>query len=350
MPAHVRTACVLIADVDPTNCRVFETKLTRSNRFHVFSVTSGHEAIQAALRNNFDVILWDLRHPSALLPRLQALCPHAVLLLMTTDDQFRLPAEWHLLEIADMLVKPFNLDTMVEKIHLALTRGPALEKKALHFEPVRVGQGLILQWDNGECVTRVLECRQDTFLVVAGTRVHAPEQLPEGQRMTVQFNGEDALYHFRSRLVHAYTTPLTRWELQKPAAIQRRQRRRHPRVPLRMPIQIRLPTDGTIAAGASLAPPEATLVWEGETTNIGPGGCAVVWASALPAGTDVLFQCVASDRTTIQGRGRILRNVPLAVPDSTGYLMAIQFEALSAGARRALRTLLHRPEGGLENR
>ncbi|MCS6775683.1 MAG: PilZ domain-containing protein [Chloroherpetonaceae bacterium] len=350
MLAHARTPCVLIADVDPTNCRVFETKLARNNQFHVISVTSGHEAIQAALRNNFDVILWDLRHSDALLPRLQALCPYAVVLLMTTDDRFRLPEEWHLLEIVDTLVKPFSLDTMVEKIHLALARGPVLEKKAFHFEPVRVGQSLTLQWDNEECTTRVLECCQDTFLVVAGARVHAPEQLPEGQRITVQFNGEDALYHFRSRMVRAYSAPLTRWELQKPAAIQRRQRRRYPRFPMRVPVQIRVPAEGSTPVSAPLILSEALPVWEGETANIGLGGCAIVCSSALPAGTNVLFQCASGDRTLIQGRGRILRSDPLPVSDAPQYLLAIQFDALSPGTRRALRGLLHRQEGGPENR
>jgi len=113
---------VLVADAEPTICRVFEAKLTKEGRFHVVCASTGPDACRLALQYAVDVVLWDLRmrDSDTLLPRLRALCPDAVLLLMSTDDQPAVSAEMSRLDIADILVKPFGLDTLETRIQSSL--------------------------------------------------------------------------------------------------------------------------------------------------------------------------------------------------------------------------------------
>src|SRR5258706_7183571 len=79
---------VLIADADPYIGRVLEANLMKANQFRVTIATSGADAVQAALQQSFSILLWDvrMRDNSGLLSRLRALCPQAVILLMTTDN------------------------------------------------------------------------------------------------------------------------------------------------------------------------------------------------------------------------------------------------------------------------
>src|SRR5262245_530962 len=101
MVARSQAPRILVADSEPTNCRVFEAKLTRHHAFQVVSVTSGASALQSALEQTFDVLLWDMRlHDSSThLPRLRAFCPDAALLLMTTDDRPQLDPDYMLLDV-----------------------------------------------------------------------------------------------------------------------------------------------------------------------------------------------------------------------------------------------------------
>src|SRR5437763_16156550 len=134
---------VLIADADPYICRVFEAKLTKENPFRVMSVTTGQEALLAASQNDFSAILWDmrLRDTSRVLPRMRALCPGAVLLLLTTDDRPTLDSDLARLDVSDILVKPLNLDTLVDRVLAALEAPPAPSLSS-PIDISRVGQRL----------------------------------------------------------------------------------------------------------------------------------------------------------------------------------------------------------------
>ena len=115
---------VLVADAEPTICRVFEAKLTKEGRFRVVSASTGMDAYRLALQQSFDILLWDLRlrDSDTLLPRLRALCPAAAFLLMSTDDQPAVSVPVSRLDIAGILVKPFGLDTLETCICTALSQ------------------------------------------------------------------------------------------------------------------------------------------------------------------------------------------------------------------------------------
>jgi DNA-binding NarL/FixJ family response regulator len=115
---------VLVADAQPTLCRVFEAILTKEGRFHVASASTGSDAYRLALQQPFDILLWDLRlrDSDTLLPRLRALCPDAALLLLSTDDQPAVSVPVSRLDIAGILVKPFGLDELETHLLTALAQ------------------------------------------------------------------------------------------------------------------------------------------------------------------------------------------------------------------------------------
>ena len=61
MVARQAVPSILIVDAEPYLCRVFEAKLVRENAFRVVAVTRGEDALQAAVEQVFDVLVWDER-------------------------------------------------------------------------------------------------------------------------------------------------------------------------------------------------------------------------------------------------------------------------------------------------
>lgn len=362
MTPHSLPPSVLIADADPYICRVFEAKLTKEQPFRAFSVTTGQEAMQAAIQHDFAVILWDmrLRDTLRLLPHIRALCPDAVLLLLTTDDRPTLDSDFARLDVVDILVKPLNLDTLVERVRNALEfRRPLVPYSSL--ELARVGQSLEISSAAGACFTRVLENRQDSFVVVGAPRAPTPDDFAPGLRVHVRLSGKYALYSFASRLLKDESQPVSAWELQKPRLIRREQRRRSPRLPVHLPISLE-PLESepgsdfaqaVVGAAPDTVNADASFSIQGQTEDIGKGGLALLAEREVPAGTPVRFtidaESLASELSErpplgIEGSGTIARVQPYPPGDSlasgSGYLLAIQFSSLSSSARRQLRALL----------
>ena len=339
---------VLIADADPYICRVFEAKLTKDNPFRAMSVTAGQDALVAASQNIFSAILWDmrLRDTTRLLPRMRALCPGAVLLLMTTDDRPTLDSDIARLDVADILVKPLNLDTLVDRVRAALSTPPAPSQYSL-MDVARVGQRLEITSGKGSCVTRVLENRQDSFVVVGAPRVDVPEDFRPGLPVRVQISGEDAIYSFGARLIRGIDEPIEAWEIQKPRIIRREQRRKSPRLLMSFPIS--LEPSAVVRTGienpSESAPAAQTAVLiDGQTEDLGFGGCALVADVALPEGTPVRFVLTPPADDPIMGSGTIVRSSPFALaggsaPDSA-FRLAVQFKSLPPASRRHLRDML----------
>lgn len=340
MVARSTAPAVLVADAEPYICRVFEAKLSKDNQFQVTSASTGLEAFQAALRQPFDVILWDmrLRETARLLPSLRALCPVASLLLMTTDDRPMLGPETDRLDVADVLVKPFGLDTLVERVRASLS-APHSGGSVARVDLAVVGQQLTIRSPGGLCVTRVLESGTDTFTVVSAPRVETPEDFAPGVHVQVEVNGSDALYTFASRLNRLYPTPVPRWELRLPRTIHRAQRRLTPRLSLHLPVVLRPEASD---AGELFNTIEAA---SGVLEDINRDGFALISDTPLPVGAQVAFD-LHDMETALTGIGTVLRLEPLPGATSTGttlaarYHIALQFTALTSTARRRLRALL----------
>jgi c-di-GMP-binding flagellar brake protein YcgR/ActR/RegA family two-component response regulator len=341
-----RRPSVLITDAEPYVCRVFAAKLTKDDQFRVSVACNRIEAFSAAAAQPFDAILWDmrLRETNTALPHLRALCPHAALLVMTTDDRPLLDAEICRLDVAHILVKPFGLDFLVDMLlRHCLSSAPAATPAA-RLDLACVGQQLAIVTPSGRCVTRVLSVNQDSFVVVGAPRVETPEDFAPGQPVTVQVRGEDALYSFDSRLIRSFEDPIERWELEMPEVIRREQRRKHPRRAVHLRVEIVVAPDRvfseTTARGGA-----ATLHFVGTTENISAGGFAAISQQPLPVGTAVDF-VLSEVCAEASGCGMVVRTQPAKLSprrDSTRdttHLIAVKFTHLNPEAARYIEHLV----------
>ncbi len=320
---------VLIADADPYLCRVFEAKLHKDNQFDVVVANTGTDASQAALKQGFSLVLWDarLRDTSRFLPRLRALCPRASILLMTTDDRPTLDMELRRLDITEILIKPFSLDTLIEKLRRSLT-SPIHTEKTANLDFARIGQRLTLISPDGKCSTRVLERDQDSFVVVGAPRVEVPSDFAPGLSVRVEINGEDALYFFQSQLFRYLSLPVPAWELALPTRIHREQRRKRARVDLALPIRIRPAQQDTIFNS-------------GATENVSESGCTLISDAKLEVGMRVRFVIDASSSSQIEGEGRVVRIEPLPEADNLQNThIAIKFDEFETLSDERLRDLV----------
>jgi DNA-binding NarL/FixJ family response regulator/c-di-GMP-binding flagellar brake protein YcgR len=383
MIARSQAPAVLIADAEPYVCRVFEARLSKDGQFRVASATTGAAALQCALEQVFDVLLWDmrLRDTASLLPRLRALCPRAALLLMTTDDRPMLHADVRRLDIADVLVKPFGLDTLAERVLRAARREPL--PAVAQIDLARIGQQLSVISPGGVCVTRVLENRQDTFVIVGAPRVETPPDFAPGLRVRVEVQGSDALYAFASKLLRQHLQPVPRWELAQPRLIRRTQRRHHSRLPLHLLIALTDPTAGNRHGGMSRTdrgsqgggvgkgpaptlavdpgttgnrenpapytlhptPEEERKVASGVTEDIGLGGCGFLSETPLPIGATYRFALQYPALQPLEGVGAIVQSQPvwseeMLVSALPQYRLSLQFLTMPPADRRRLRALL----------
>jgi c-di-GMP-binding flagellar brake protein YcgR len=325
---------VLVADAEIYICRVFEAKLSRNQQFQVTIATSSHEAFHAALLTSFDVILWEanLRDPSRILPRIRALCPSAALLLLTTDDRPTLSHEVSRLDVADILVKPLHLDTLVERIRFALDSTASAGTRA-RIEMTPVGQSVRLITPEGECQTRILEANADSLIVVGAPRVVVPPSFAPGTRVQVEIPGKDAAYHFHSRLIREMDDPVPCWEIRLPRIIHRDQRRKYPRYPVQ--IAVRFAPESNLST-ASLA--------EGRIEEVSLGGCALISASALTVGERITLDMRVSEAETMLLNGDIVRSEPLDKAGESGlpaqHRLAVAFRQMTPTDRLRLQNLL----------
>jgi c-di-GMP-binding flagellar brake protein YcgR len=189
-----------------------------------------------------------------------------------------------------------------------------------------------------------MENRHDSFTVVGAPRVNVPDDFHVGLLVRAQIAGADAIYSFTSRVLRSVSQPVEGWEIQKPRTIRREQRRRFPRHALSYAILLERANQGRetgaeLPATAAVAQTAAGPV-DGQTEDVGIGGCALVADFALPAGTPVNFVLTPNAEEPITGSGTIVRSVPFSLTGEANsdavYRLAVQFMSLPPASRRQL--------------
>ncbi len=122
---------LLVVDDDLALCRLLCEKLTEEG-FDCQSCSSGEKALELLQRDNFELVISDLRMPGisglALLEEACKKYPRTAFLMVTGVDDIRVGIEAMKQGAADYVVKPFQLEGVVASV----TR--ALEKKRLELE------------------------------------------------------------------------------------------------------------------------------------------------------------------------------------------------------------------------
>lgn len=337
MVALSEAPLVFIVDAEAVNCRLFDAKLTRNQEFRVLCATSGASAARLATEETFAVILWDMRmrETLSLLPRLRAFCPQAALLLTTTDDRPILPIALQRLDVTDILIKPLNLDTLLQRVRHAVN-SPPLPPVTPSLEIVSVGQQIVLRRDTGICTTRVVAVGLDTFVVAAPPRVDAPADFTPGAFVRIVLPAEDAVYSFETTILERTETPIPQWEVAMPRSIQREQRRQFSRAVIQTAVTLSAQT-----------PSETDVAIQAVARNISFGGLALISENALAPGTEVAFDLKQTGQENLAGFGRVVRATPRTSDASETvpkYDVVVEFTSLPLIARRQLRSLVEKVE------
>ena len=335
MTAPSEIPLVFIVDAEAVNCRLFDAKLTRNGEFRVSCATNGTAALRLASQESFAVLLWDmrLRETLSLLPQIRAYCPQSALLLTTTDDRLTVPLALQRLDIADILVKPLNLDTLLQRVRHALAVPPQ-SMTAASLELVAVGQQIVLRRNTGTCITRVISVTQDTFAVAAPPRVEAPADFTLGAFVRVAIPADDAVYSFETTILERTDAPVPQWQIALPQTLHREQRRRFPRAIVQTAVTL------SPCAAESIVPIEAI------TRDISVGGFALVSAEAITPGTEVAFDLKPSGEENLVGVGRVIRTVPRTslLETASQYESAVEITSLPSPAEQRLRLLIEKTE------
>lgn len=111
------------------------SKLLTARDYQVVAVNSGDDAIEALKKENFDVIVLDLKMPGmdgiATLTEIKKLDLFAETLILTGHGSIDTAMEAIRLGAYDYLIKPCEIDKLIEKIEGAWINKDQLEKKDL---------------------------------------------------------------------------------------------------------------------------------------------------------------------------------------------------------------------------
>lgn len=341
---------VLVADAEPYICRVFEAKLTRDHQFRVITATTGAEGLRAAEIDSFDLIIWDtrLRDSFTALARVRALCAQAAVILTTTDDRPAFAHEAVPIDAAEVLVKPFGLDLLVDRVRATLDAGAPTETSTVDF--ARIGQQVYVLSPGGICISRVLDRRRDEFTVVGMPRVATPSDFAPGRRVRVELRATDATYSFRSILLRECEGPVRGWELRLPRTI-RREQRDSVQQPIAIPVVLeavshtrsgRTTGHAAVRSGDSPDARKTELISSGMTEEINTEGIGALCDRPIPIGAVITIELRYGEPPYIVGRGYVVRSerAEREAPGVDQFRMVVRFNEFSPEMRRRLRALI----------
>lgn len=356
---------VLVLDDEYNFSRILEAKLQRSG-FRVVVVPDAAKGIATLLEQHFDLVLLDVRLPDAngldLLPHLHTALPGTTFILMTAFEEEGLRERALNTGAASVLYKPFDLDFMVQTVRLHIAESARTREARAQAVPplitpsaIALGQAVVMEFpaDTGaeRFVGTVSSRRSDTFNVRTDTALN-PQV---GGAVTVQYSGEDGLYEFRTRVVSAPSSD-GGISLAKPRTILRSQRRKHPRVPLSVPVRV---TFGEDSPQLTLPEVERSVVSDSErndfsavsvrettalagmSRDVGQNGMALLmpgfFESGIPLTLAWTLPFAPPTSGAMQARGTVVRCEPIEGKEPHFlYQVGVRFSRLSSEARARL--------------
>jgi CheY-like chemotaxis protein/c-di-GMP-binding flagellar brake protein YcgR len=317
---------ILLVDDERNLVRVLEARLRRAG-YNTLSAYDGAEALTVLRRYPVKVVVLDVQMSGLgggeTLKAIHALRPTLPVVLMSAYGKPE-----GLSDVITYLEKPFNLDMLVSAVANALLTPRRAESQNSTFalfspgQPVRVvapdGDGLVYGagW---------VQAETEESLTVDAPLKDGRVVLPRPQSVVrVTVTGGDGVYSFTSRVQHAEEGLLT---LAKPDVIERRQRRRAPRVVASLPVRLEMmPPSGrgrpSVVAGA----------WE--SVNLSDTGMMLNGEASVPADSTVHF-CVVlpADGKTVSGNARVVWD---SLASNQRVAMGLEFTALAGEDRSAL--------------
>ncbi len=342
---------ILVVEEDANFARVLGSHLRR-NGFVVQSVHSNKEARTALVDGSVDVVLAGVRRPDAAglqaCAEVVALAQGAPVFLMTSVEAEDLASHAIAVGLSGVFYKPVDFDAILHSLQTHIPRRP-VARCLLPGQPVSVQ---ILASEHVPATRGlVIRTTDEAF------HVDLDDPLNADDRVEVTTPGDDAMYEFRSRVLGA--DDLGRFILSKPAILRRRQRRRHPRIPLVRPARIQQVSCGSEAEeidtgnqladndlGQSAKPKGGISV---QTTDVSLGGMSLMTQEEFEAGESVHIEwgepgSAKSDH--LRATGIVVRCERVAAPGlGSIYRVGVQFDRVPRNLRSSLQRYLSGSQG-----
>ena len=336
---------ILIADDEVNLCKILDAELRKAG-YSVTTVHNGAQAVEQALSTDFQIIILDVRMPVldglSALREIRKFRKDVPVVVMTAYESHDTMASALAMGATACMNKPFDLESLVALVKATLDEGNG-QKSVNWSGSVRTvlfnrNQPILLEVHDGEYAGQYqsrIEDKDDQTLTVLCPCDKGMYMVPRaGTGLSIGFAGEDAFYSFETTVLVNRENQKPAIVVGKPAVIYRVQRRKHPRMLVRMPVDLAL-VDKDDNVGK---PGPAFRV---HTENVGAGGLKIVSNDKLPDGSEVDVQ--VSDIPGLGwllGRGKITRARKVSLDDSYEWEYGIQFTKLNDDARQALRSLV----------
>lgn len=321
---------ILLVDDERNLVRVLEARLRRAG-YNILSAYDGAEALTVLRRYPVKVVVLDVQMSGLgggeTLKAIHALRPGLPVVLMSAYGKPE-----GLSDLITYLEKPFNLDMLVSAVANALN-SPRLPVEASTFALFSPGQPVRVVAPDGDALVYgagwVQAETEDTLTVDAPVKDGQPVLPSEGASVRVTITGGDAVYSFHARVREAAEGLLT---LSKPEVIERRQRRRAPRVPARLPVRLEMMPPSGRGKPAPIA-----AAWE--SVNLSETGMMLNGEASVPPNSEVRFSVtLPHDETTLRGDARVVWD---ALSGDQRVAMGLEFTGLQAEERTLLQHYLH---------
>ncbi len=334
---------ILVADDEMNLCRVLDAELRKAG-YEVRTVHDGAEAVEETRRNDFDMVIMDVRMPImdgiSALQSIRQDRKDIPIIIMTAYESHDTMAGALSMGATACVNKPFDLDSLVALVKATLDDG--IGQKSLNWsESVRTvlfnySQPLLVEIHDGDGVgqyhSRIEEKDDLTLTVACPSNGSGPVPLKPGSALSIGFAGDDAFYSFETSILAIRDSYLPMIVVGKPAVIYRVQRRKHARMPARIAVDMALVEKNGHSDVPSIGP--AFRVF---TQDIGAGGLKIITEEQFQTGSMVKIQASSiAGLDEFSGTGKITRAIKLPSNGHQNWEYGVQFTKVDDEQRHTL--------------
>lgn len=334
---------ILIADDEVNLCRILDAELKKAG-YAVTAVHDGAQAVEQVRSYEFQAIILDVRMPIldglSALREIRKVSKDIPVIMMTAYESHDTMASALSMGATACVNKPFDLESLVALVKATVDEdnGKKTPSWAASVRTVLFSrhQPIMLETHGGEYVghyrSRIEDKDDQTLTVTCFTDDGSCVTSRIGTPVSIGFAGEDAFYSFESTVLAVRDSTMM---IGKPAVIYRVQRRKHPRMPVQIPIALSLVETDEESTTESHRVTACT-------DNIGPGGLKVIIDSRLPAGVELnINSSEIPGFDSLMVKGKVARVREVAVDGTIKWEHGIQFTKLDDETRRLLHGLVH---------
>lgn len=334
---------ILIADDEINLCRILDAELRKAG-YLVTAVHDGAQAVDEAHRRDFDMIILDVRMPVmdgiSALQSIRRERKDVPIIIMTAYESHDTMASALSMGATACVNKPFDLDSLVALVKATLDDG--IGQRSFNWSgSVRTvlfnySQPLLIEIHDGDYVgqyhSRIEEKDDQTLTIACPSNSSGAIPLKPGLAVSIGFAGEDAFYSFETSILAIRDSYQPMMVVGKPAVIYRVQRRKHARMPARIPAEVAL-----VEKSAHSDVPSVGPLFRVHTQDIGAGGFRIITEQRLQTGATVKIQASnIPGLDEFSGTGKITRAIKVHGNGHEDWEYGIQFTKVDDDQRHTL--------------